>query len=133
MVSLRRGWNHTGWPLSSTIRGASWLGPVAPGSIFGETKMEPGAAVARACVVTLTAGGLNSGREWKAHACSPRVPEAIARAPPVRSQPKVAPSATHAVPAPTACKNLRRDTSLPKPAPLLAVTAATEPLLARAR
>src|SRR5215208_6755439 len=65
-------------------------------------------AVARACVLTSTTGGRNSGRERKAHGCSPRAGEAIALARGLGSQPRVPVSVIQAPPAATASRNLRR-------------------------
>src|SRR5215213_4945744 len=54
------------------------------------------------------AGGRRSGRERKAHGCSPRAGEAIALARGLRSQPRVPVSVIHTLPAATAPRNLRR-------------------------
>ena len=107
------GWNHTGSPPSLTMRGASWLGPLARGSFFGATKKEPG-AVPCDRLFTSTAGGRNSGRERNAHGSSPRAGEATALARGLRLQPKVPPSTIHPPPAAAAARNLRRVIFAPK-------------------
>src|SRR5829696_5884955 len=72
-------------------------------------------------------GGRNSGRERKAHGCSPRAGEAIALARGLRSQPKVLLSVIQAPPAATAPRNLCRVILLPNRRPFLFTAPASLP------
>src|SRR5829696_2573486 len=64
------------------------------------------------------AGGRRSGRERKAHGCSPRAGEAIALARGLCSQPRVPVSVIQTPLAATASRNLRRVISVLNPWPL---------------
>src|SRR5579871_3898457 len=57
-VGWASGWNQTSWPSGATI-----IGPACPGPESGEMKMSPSDGSA-AGVVTVTAGGCRSCREW---------------------------------------------------------------------